>query len=140
MHCCIRLWINIVNTVIEVVKIKYQKIGEYIKKAKYWQFFMCSWVLSYCMFNFGYNIRYEPLGIYSYQPFTLIILSIAYLFTEVAYYSVKTPGLEKTFINVLLFSCKIIIKFIIVVFLFKEVWKFLLLKGIDITFLLGFSI
>ncbi|WP_293663229.1 hypothetical protein [uncultured Phascolarctobacterium sp.] len=123
-----------------MLEVNYKKISKYIEKAKYWQFFMCSWVLSYCMFNFGYNIRYEPLGIYAYQPFTLIILSITYLFAEVAYYSVKIPGLEKTFINVLLFSCKIIIKFIIVVFLFKEVWKFLLLKGIDITFLLGFSI
>ena len=125
---------------LEVTEINFQKIGEGIKRAKYWQFFVFAWCVSYCIFNFAYNIRYEPLGIYSYQPFTLIILSIAYLFAEIAYYSVKTPSVEKTLINVLSFSTKIMIKFIICAYLFKEICIFLLSKGIDITFLLGFSV
>lgn len=120
-----------------MLEVNYKKISKYIEKAKYWQFFICSWGLSYCMFNFGYNIRYEPLGIYAYQPFTVFILSFAYIFSKVAYYLVKIHADSKTYLDIAKMAIIVVSKAFICIVLFREIWIFLLSKGIDLTFLWG---
>lgn len=114
-----------------------KKIYNYLLKAHYYKYFIIFWIISYIVVNFIMNMRDNSIGIWAYQPFTVLIFSFAYIYSSAVYYAIKTPKEKMTLIKSVLTAMFIFITLGLFLEVMDSVCKFAYNHGYDIWFLWG---
>ena len=114
-----------------------KKILDYLKKADYKQYFIISWIFSYWLVNFFIGVRYEGIGIWAYQPFTVVILSFTYLYSHILNLSFKCKKGGNTALFDFIYMSKVVVKLMLFMALMNWICKVAYNYGLDIWFLWG---
>ncbi len=114
-----------------------KKIINYLKQADYKTYFIISWIFSYWLVNFFIGVRYEKIGIWGYQPFTVIILSFTYLYSHILNLSFKCKKEGNTVLFDFIYMSKVVLKIMLFFMIMDWICKFSYNNGLDIWFLWG---
>lgn len=114
-----------------------KKIYNYLLKAPYYKYFIIFWIISYIVVNFIIDMRANSIGIWAYQPFTVVIFSFTYVYSSIVYYAIKTPKEKMTLIKSVLTAMFIFITLGLFLEVMDNICKFAYNHGFDIWFLWG---
>lgn len=114
-----------------------KKVINYLQNANYRTYFIICWVFSYFLVNFIIDVRYEGIGIWAYQPFTVIIFSFTYLYSQILKLSFKTHKGKNTVLYDLIYMTKVVLKLMAFFAMMDWLCKVAYNYGFDIWFIWG---
>ena len=115
------------------------KIIEKLKEKDCKTYFLISWIFSYLLVHIGMDFKYDGMILLRYQPFTAVILGLAYLYYNLMILLFKTPKEQDTSWHALLCMFKATIILIVFLKTIYTICSFAYENGIDLWFLWGDS-
>lgn len=117
--------------------IMFQNFIEKLKEKDYKTHFLIAWIFSYLIVHIGMDFKYEGMILLKYQPFTAIILGLAYLYYNLMILLFKTPKEQDTFWHAAFSLIKATIIMILFLKTIYTVCSVAYENGIDLWFLWG---